>query len=53
VTRALALVGVAELKSMLAEDNSAEVRCDFCTKTYRVDAEGLRALISGAGVSKV
>jgi molecular chaperone Hsp33 len=49
VTRALALVGVEELSAMLAEDQSAEVRCDFCTKTYKVDAKGLRELISVAG----
>lgn len=48
VTRALALVGVAELQAMLKEDNAAEVRCDFCTKVYRVDSDGLKALIAHA-----
>lgn len=45
VERALALVGVTELTSMLSEDNEASVRCDFCTKQYRVDAAGLEKLI--------
>lgn len=48
VQRALALVGVEELNAMLAEDKSAQVRCDFCTKEYKIDADGLRELISSA-----
>jgi molecular chaperone Hsp33 len=49
VNRALALVGAAELNAMLTEDKAAEVRCDFCTKEYRIDANGLRELITAAG----
>lgn len=49
VTRALSLVGVDELQAMLKEDNAAEVRCDFCTKKYKLDAKGLRELIATAG----
>ena len=48
VTRALTLVGVKELKAMLIEDQAASVRCDFCTKEYKVDAEGLQKLIDSA-----
>lgn len=48
VNRALALVGSEELRSILTEDNEAIVRCDFCTKEYRVLAKDLEALISDA-----
>lgn len=48
VNRALALVGSEELRSILTEDNEAIVRCDFCTKEYRVMAKDLEALISDA-----
>jgi molecular chaperone Hsp33 len=43
--RALSLVGAAELQSMLDEDGSAGVHCDFCTTTYKVDASRLREMI--------
>jgi molecular chaperone Hsp33 len=49
VNRALTLVGAAELKAMLAEDQSASVRCDFCTREYLVDAAGLQKLIDRVG----
>ncbi|MBC7690813.1 MAG: Hsp33 family molecular chaperone HslO [Methylotenera sp.] len=45
VERALILVGLQELKSMLAQDHQATVKCDFCTKEYKIDAEGLEKLI--------
>jgi molecular chaperone Hsp33 len=45
VKRALTLVGAAELRAMLIEDQFASVRCDFCTKEYRVDSKGLQELI--------
>ncbi len=48
VKRALTLVGAAELKSMLNEDQGASIRCDFCTTDYRLDAEGLKELIAAA-----
>lgn len=51
VNRALTLVGVAELSAMLSEDRSAKVHCDFCTKEYEIDADGLRELIIQAGGS--
>jgi molecular chaperone Hsp33 len=49
VNRALSLVGVQELSAMLIEDRAATVRCDFCTKEYNLDADGLRELIDAAG----
>lgn len=48
VRRALTLVGVAELQAMLAEDQAALVRCDFCSRDYRVSAEDLQHLIDSA-----
>lgn len=48
VKRALTLVGAAELRAMLAEDQGASVRCDFCSKKYDVDAAGLRELIAAS-----
>ncbi len=47
VQRALTLVGVEELQSMLLEDHSAMVRCDFCSNEYHVDAKFLEKLIAG------
>lgn len=46
VQRALALIGVAELRALLAGQNSAEVKCDFCNKEYSVDADGLKKMIA-------
>ena len=48
VKRALTLVGTQELSSMLTEDQGASIRCDFCSKEYRIDAESLRKMITGA-----
>ncbi len=45
VERALALVGVQELRSMMTEDQGASVRCDFCSKEYKLTVEQLEALI--------
>jgi molecular chaperone Hsp33 len=44
VQRALLLVGTVELQSML-KDEIATVRCDFCTKEYKVDPAMLSRLI--------
>jgi molecular chaperone Hsp33 len=49
VRRALTLVGAVELQAMLDEEKQASVRCDFCTRNYTVDSEGLRRLIRGEG----
>jgi molecular chaperone Hsp33 len=43
--RALTLVGVAELQAMIDEVGEAVVKCDFCEKEYRADADTLRAMI--------
>jgi molecular chaperone Hsp33 len=48
VNRAMTLVGVAELNAILAEDQAAEIRCDFCAHEYKIDAKGLRDLIAEA-----
>jgi len=45
VSRALALVGVDELQSMLQEDGKASVRCDFCNQEYLVPRDQLEELI--------
>ncbi len=48
VERALALVGIAELRAMLEEDEKASVRCDFCTKEYTISSDDLRRMIDEA-----
>ncbi len=45
VTRALTLVGVDELESMLSEDGGASVRCDFCNESYTFEKDQLVELI--------
>lgn len=45
VKKALTLVGADELKALLTEDRHASVRCDFCSKDYRVEAPELEKLI--------
>lgn len=45
VERALTLVGTDELQDMLSKDDGASVRCDFCTKEYKLDREKLQTLI--------
>lgn len=52
VHRALTLVGAAELRAMLAQDHHATVRCDFCTKEYQIDADGLQRLIDATTEGK-
>ena len=48
VLRALSLVGVDELREMMANKEEAVVRCDFCEKEYRVWDSELKTLISRA-----
>lgn len=48
VMRALALIGVDELASMLQEDGKAGVKCDFCSKDYLITDQELKELISSA-----
>ncbi len=49
VERALSLVGVQELRAMLAEDRGGSIQCDFCSKTYHLDALALERLIEKSG----
>jgi molecular chaperone Hsp33 len=41
VERGVAMLGADELLDMIAKEEPAEVRCDFCAEEYRVDIEGL------------
>lgn len=45
VHKALTLVGVDELQSILTEDQVALVNCEFCSKEYRVESDALKKLI--------
>ena len=47
VASALALVGAAELRSMLDEDGGAEVTCNFCRERYRLGREELLRMLDG------
>lgn len=48
VERALLTLGSTELRDMRAKENGAEVNCEFCRKTYHVDAAELDSLIAQA-----
>ncbi|MGB3299607.1 MAG: Hsp33 family molecular chaperone HslO [Phormidesmis sp.] len=43
---ALKLLGVDELKDMIAVDDGAEAVCHFCNEKYHADSEQLQALIN-------
>lgn len=45
IERALLTLGIAELKNMQTEGDGAEVTCEFCRKTYRLDGRELDLLI--------
>ena len=49
VERALISLGKDELESILAEQGSCELTCQFCDEVHRFSAEELRALIDGIG----
>ncbi len=42
-------LGQAELKALAAEQETVEVRCEFCNEGYRFDQVDLAALIQGGG----
>jgi molecular chaperone Hsp33 len=48
VHRAMSLIGVDELTSMLKEDRAASVRCDFCATEYQLGPEVLEEMIQSA-----
>ncbi|NDD91540.1 Hsp33 family molecular chaperone HslO [bacterium] len=48
VSRAVALVGVDELQSMLTEDGRASVRCDFCNQDYLITGPQLEEMIKSS-----
>ncbi len=48
VSRALISMGARELRSLIDEQNGAEVSCQFCDKVYRFSAEDLQKLIAEA-----
>jgi molecular chaperone Hsp33 len=45
VERGVAMLGRDELLEMIADGQSAEVRCDFCGEDYVVTVEGLCVLV--------
>ncbi len=45
VERGVAMLGEEELAEMIAREEPAEVRCDFCRDEYRVDVGGLRRIL--------
>jgi molecular chaperone Hsp33 len=49
VKRALALVGVEELRDMLKDDQDVEVDCDFCSETYRFSPKMIQDLLDKQG----
>ena len=48
VSRALISMGAKELRSLIKEQNGAEVSCQFCDKVYHFSAEDLEQLIREA-----
>lgn len=46
VLKALQTIGGAELRDMAEKDGGAELTCDFCSATYRIEAEELLRLAS-------
>lgn len=46
VMRAMALVGAKEIRSMLADQGTIEIRCDFCNKLYELKGEDLEKFLT-------
>ena len=46
VTKALIAVGEAELEDMIADGESTEINCDFCSEKYAFSTEDLQLLLN-------
>jgi molecular chaperone Hsp33 len=46
VSDAVALIGPTEIKSIIEEQGSATVTCEFCASTYTLDREKLESLLN-------
>jgi molecular chaperone Hsp33 len=51
VANALRLIGRDEVESILAEQGSVDVTCEFCNRRYTLDAAEARALFDGDDVA--
>jgi molecular chaperone Hsp33 len=51
VENMLRSLGRAEVDSVIAEFGQVEVRCEFCSRAYRLDAVDCKALFTKAGGS--
>jgi molecular chaperone Hsp33 len=51
VSSMLRSLGADEIRSVLAERGSVEVRCDFCNRAYQFDAVDVEQLFAGAAPS--
>jgi molecular chaperone Hsp33 len=47
----LRALGREEVDSMVEEFGQVEVKCEFCSRAYRLDAVDCAALFSGPGTS--
>ncbi|MFD0912015.1 Hsp33 family molecular chaperone HslO [Methylophilus luteus] len=47
VTNMLQMLGLAEVRSILEEQGSVQIQCDFCNKQYVVDEQEALALFDG------
>ncbi|HSI29641.1 MAG: Hsp33 family molecular chaperone HslO [Methylophilus sp.] len=47
VTNMLEMLGLAEVRSILEEQGSVQIQCDFCNKQYVVDEQEALALFDG------
>jgi molecular chaperone Hsp33 len=51
VENMLRALGQDEVESVIREFGQVEVRCEFCSRAYRLDAVDCAGLFSGAGKS--
>ena len=47
VSNALRSISHDDLKSIIEEDHKAEIKCQFCNKTYNFTEEDLNAILNG------